>query len=55
MVLISIIGGVYLLPPPHHFFKVFHNYVFCSKLSQPFAVKILDDELGDIGLDEIRA
>lgn len=29
MVLISIIGGVYLLPPPHHFFKVFHNYVFC--------------------------
>ena len=54
MVLISIIGGVYLLAP-HHFFKVFHNYVFCQELSQSFAVKIVDDEFGNIGLDEIRA
>lgn len=43
------------LTPPQHFFQVFHNYVFCQELSQSFAVKILDDELGDIGLDEIRA
>ena len=47
-VLISIIGVVYL-------FQVFHNYVSCYELSQSFTVKILDDELGDIGLDEIRA
>lgn len=54
-VLISIIGVVYVLPPPQHVFQVFHNYVSCYELSQSFAVKILDDELGDIGLDEIRA
>lgn len=53
-VLISIIGVVYVLPP-QHVFQVFHNYVSCQELSQSFAVKILDDELGDIGLDEIRA
>lgn len=53
-VLISIIGVVYVLPP-QHVFQVFHNYVSCYELSQSFAVKILDDELGDIGLDEIRA
>lgn len=41
--------------PPQHIFQVFHNYVSCQELSQSFAVKILDDELGDIGLDEIRA
>lgn len=51
---ISIIGVVYVLPP-QHVFQVFHNYVSCYELSQSFVVKILDDELGDIGLDEIRA
>lgn len=41
--------------PPQHVFQVFHNYVSCKELSQSFAVKILDDEFGDISLDEIRA